>query len=139
MFKFKNKKIEKGVKYVKVNDKSIWCFSHFTSFSSFSIADFKQVDFSCGKCNTSCWNLKIKGLRKKKCQAFSYLLRFWNISFYTKLFPVFYVKRRYWIQLMIKGTSKFPHTLLWLFMIATRVCLSHFEKTFIPEIQTGQI
>ena len=41
LFKFKNKKIEKGVKYVKVNDKNIWCFSHFTSFSSFSIADFK--------------------------------------------------------------------------------------------------
>ena len=74
---------------------------------------------------TSCCNLK----NKIVWGFFLLIFRFWDLfHFKQNCTPIFHVKRR-----DRKGINNFPPILLKSFMITTRECLSHFEKTFITE------
>ena len=70
------------------------------------------------------------------CEAFFlFVFRFWDLfHFKQNCTPILHVKRH-----DRKGIYNFPHMLLKSFMITTRVCLSHFEKTFITESEKKNI
>ena len=72
---------------------------------------------------------------------FLFIFLFWEISILTELFPIFSCKKTLLnITSDKKGSSKFPHTVIYSFMITIKVgsfhCLLNLQ---FAEIQTGQI